>query len=82
MDLFNSSVKRGDVNIRPDGMNPGHVAPACNYKGALMAQCGGGGKIQPASWMEPWRSGSFEVAGGQDIRRKIENKHKASKAAC
>lgn len=46
MDLFNSSVKRWDVNIRVDGMNPGHVGRACNYKGALMAQCGGGGKTE------------------------------------
>lgn len=44
MDLFNSSVKSGDVNIRADGMNPGHVAPACNYEGTLTAQCGGGGR--------------------------------------
>lgn len=27
-------------------MNPGNVARACNYKGALMAQCGGGGKTE------------------------------------
>lgn len=77
MDLFNSSVKSGDVNIRVDGMNPGHVAPACNYKGALMAQCRGGGKTErwvaeAASWMEPRRSGSFEVTGGKDIRREIK----------
>lgn len=36
------------------------------------------GVAEPASWMEPWWSGSFEVTGGQDIRRKIEDKHKAS----
>lgn len=40
------------------------------------------GVAEPASWMEPWRSGSFEVTGGKDIRGKIEDKHKARKPAC
>lgn len=38
---------------------------------------------EAAGWMEPWRSGSFEVTGGgKDIRGKTEDKHKASKVGC
>lgn len=64
-------------------MNPGHVARACNYKGAVMAQCGGGGETGQGSELEEAVVVRFvEVTGGEDIREKIEDKQKAGKLGC
>lgn len=46
------------------------------------SKAGGGARQRAGLRIEPRWSGSFEVAGGEDVGGKTEDKHKASKVGC